>query len=36
MWTKLTGRHVSQELFDEIVYRDVIVHNKTRDVAAVR
>ncbi len=27
---------VLQELFDDIVYRDVIVHNKIRDVAAVR
>ena len=27
---------VLQELFDDIVYRDVIVHNKVRDVAAVR
>lgn len=27
---------VLQELFDDIVYRDVVVHNKIRDVAAVR
>ena len=27
---------VLQELFDDIVYRDVIVHNKIRDVNAVR
>ena len=27
---------VLQELFDDIVYRDVIVHNKIRDTAAVR
>ena len=27
---------VLQELFDDIVYRDVVVHNKVRDVAAVR
>lgn len=27
---------VLQELFDDIVYRDVIVHNKIRDVGAVR
>ena len=27
---------VLQELFDDIVYRDVIVHNKIRDVSAVR
>lgn len=27
---------ILQELFDDIVYRDVIVHNKIRDVAAVR
>ena len=27
---------VLQELFDDIVYRDVIVHNKIRNVAAVR
>ena len=27
---------VLQELFDDIVYRDVIVHNKIRDIAAVR
>lgn len=27
---------VLQELFDDIVYRDVVVHNKIRDVSAVR
>lgn len=27
---------ILQELFDDIVYRDVIVHNKIRDTAAVR
>jgi len=27
---------ILQELFDDIVYRDVIVHNKIRDVSAVR
>ncbi|MDO5318893.1 MAG: ATP-binding protein [bacterium] len=27
---------ILQELFDDIVYRDVIVHNKIRDIAAVR
>ncbi len=32
-----TGEDVIlQELFDDIVYRDVVVHNKIRDVAAVR
>lgn len=32
-----TGEEVVlQELFDDIVYRDVVVHNKIRDVAAVR
>lgn len=27
---------VLQELFDDIVYRDVVVHNKIRDVSAIR